>query len=94
VGSGIALLGLLGTSENADLFAHVLGFAAGAMEGLAIRRGRHRLFYLAHRKQKGTQVALDPFPYTVLGLARLRWDSLSYASRCWSCRLPLCCALL
>jgi rhomboid protease GluP len=38
VGSGVALLGLLGTSENADLLAHVLGFAVGALEGLAMRR--------------------------------------------------------
>lgn len=37
LGSGVALLGLLGTGERADLLAHVLGFAVGALEGLAVR---------------------------------------------------------
>jgi membrane associated rhomboid family serine protease len=35
VGSGAALLGLLGTGQDADLFAHLFGFAAGALLGVA-----------------------------------------------------------
>jgi membrane associated rhomboid family serine protease len=38
LGSGIALLGFLGTGEHADVLAHVLGFAMGALEGLLVRR--------------------------------------------------------
>jgi membrane associated rhomboid family serine protease len=36
--SGVALLGLLGTGERSDLFAHLLGFVAGVVQGLALRR--------------------------------------------------------
>ena len=36
--SGFALLGLLGTGERADLFAHLFGFLAGVAQGLALRR--------------------------------------------------------
>src|SRR5712671_4103138 len=35
VGAGAALLGLLGTGQNADLFAHLFGFAAGGALGVA-----------------------------------------------------------
>jgi rhomboid protease GluP len=38
LGAGAALLGLLGTGERADLLAHLLGFAVGVTEGLALRR--------------------------------------------------------
>jgi rhomboid protease GluP len=38
LGVGVALLGLLGTSARADLLAHLLGFAVGVAEGLAVRR--------------------------------------------------------
>lgn len=38
LGVGVALLGLLGTGERADLLAHLLGFAVGVAEGLAMRR--------------------------------------------------------
>jgi rhomboid protease GluP len=38
LGAGVALLGLLGTGERADLLAHLFGFVAGVMEGLALRR--------------------------------------------------------
>ena len=38
LGVGVALLGFLGTGARADLLAHVFGFAAGATEGLAVRR--------------------------------------------------------
>jgi rhomboid protease GluP len=38
LGAGVALLGLLGTGTRADLLAHLFGFAAGAAEGLAVRR--------------------------------------------------------
>jgi membrane associated rhomboid family serine protease len=38
LGVGVALLGLLGTSARADLLAHLLGFAMGIAEGLAVRR--------------------------------------------------------
>ena len=38
LGVGVALLGLLGTGERADLLAHLLGFAVGVTEGLAVRR--------------------------------------------------------
>jgi membrane associated rhomboid family serine protease len=38
LGVGVALLGLLGTGERADLAAHLLGFAVGVTEGLAVRR--------------------------------------------------------
>lgn len=38
LGVGVALLGLLGTGERADLLAHLLGFAVGVAEGLAVRR--------------------------------------------------------
>ena len=34
--AGLALLGLLGTSENADLLAHFFGFAAGVVAGTAV----------------------------------------------------------
>jgi membrane associated rhomboid family serine protease len=37
LGAGVALLGLLGTSARADLLAHLFGFAAGVVEGLALR---------------------------------------------------------
>ena len=40
LGVGVALLGFLGTGARADLLAHVFGFAAGVMEGLAVRRMR------------------------------------------------------
>ena len=35
LGAGSALLGLLGTGQNADLFAHLFGFAAGGVLGAA-----------------------------------------------------------
>jgi membrane associated rhomboid family serine protease len=35
LGAGSALLGLLGTGQGADLFAHLFGFAAGGLLGLA-----------------------------------------------------------
>jgi membrane associated rhomboid family serine protease len=35
LGAGSALLGLLGTGQNADLFAHLFGFAAGGALGAA-----------------------------------------------------------
>jgi membrane associated rhomboid family serine protease len=35
IGAGSALLGLLGTGQNADLFAHLFGFAAGGALGAA-----------------------------------------------------------
>jgi membrane associated rhomboid family serine protease len=38
LGAGVALLGLLGTGERADLLAHLFGFTAGVAEGLALRR--------------------------------------------------------
>jgi len=38
LGAGAALLGILGTGERADLFAHLFGFTAGVLEGLAFRR--------------------------------------------------------
>jgi membrane associated rhomboid family serine protease len=38
LGAGVALLGLLGTGERSDLFAHLFGFAAGVAQGLALRR--------------------------------------------------------
>jgi rhomboid protease GluP len=38
LGAGVALLGFLGTGERADLFAHLFGFLAGVVEGLALRR--------------------------------------------------------
>jgi membrane associated rhomboid family serine protease len=38
LGVGVALLGLLGTGERADLLAHLFGFAVGVTEGLAVRR--------------------------------------------------------
>ncbi len=38
LGGGVALLGLLGTGERADLLAHLLGFVVGVAEGLAVRR--------------------------------------------------------
>lgn len=39
LGVGVALLGFLGTGgARADLLAHLLGFAAGVIEGLAVRR--------------------------------------------------------
>jgi rhomboid protease GluP len=38
LGVGVALLGLLGTGARADLLAHLLGFAVGVAEGLALRR--------------------------------------------------------
>ena len=38
LGAGVALLGLLGTGARADLLAHLLGFATGVAEGLAVRR--------------------------------------------------------
>jgi membrane associated rhomboid family serine protease len=38
LGAGVALLGLLGTGQRADLLAHLLGFLAGVAEGLALRR--------------------------------------------------------
>lgn len=37
LGAGVALLGLLGTGERADLFAHLFGFIFGVVEGLALR---------------------------------------------------------
>ncbi|HTP26911.1 MAG TPA: rhomboid family intramembrane serine protease [Anaeromyxobacteraceae bacterium] len=37
LGAGVALLGLLGTGERADLFAHLSGFTFGVVEGLALR---------------------------------------------------------
>lgn len=37
---GVALLGLLGTGVRSDLLAHLLGFAVGVLEGLAVRRMR------------------------------------------------------
>ena len=37
LGGGVALLGLLGTGERADLLAHLLGFVVGVAEGLAVR---------------------------------------------------------
>jgi len=38
LGVGVALLGILGTGARADLLAHLLGFAFGVTEGLAVRR--------------------------------------------------------
>src|SRR5262249_6779790 len=38
LGAGSALLGLLGTGQNADLFAHLFGFAAGCALGAAAGR--------------------------------------------------------
>ncbi|HEU4382081.1 MAG TPA: rhomboid family intramembrane serine protease [Anaeromyxobacteraceae bacterium] len=38
LGAGVALLGFLGTGARANLLAHLLGFAVGVMEGLAVRR--------------------------------------------------------
>ncbi|HEX9573406.1 MAG TPA: rhomboid family intramembrane serine protease, partial [Myxococcales bacterium] len=38
LGAGSALLGLLGTGQNADLFAHLFGFAAGGALGAAAAR--------------------------------------------------------
>jgi rhomboid protease GluP len=38
LGAGAALLGLLGTGQNADLFAHLFGFIAGAALGFAAGR--------------------------------------------------------
>lgn len=38
LGAGVALLGFLGTGARADLLAHLLGFAAGVVGGLAVRR--------------------------------------------------------
>ena len=38
LGAGVALLGLLGTGAQADLLAHLFGFAAGVAGGLAVRR--------------------------------------------------------
>jgi rhomboid protease GluP len=38
LGAGVALLGLLGTGQRADLFAHLFGFTAGIVEGLLLRR--------------------------------------------------------
>jgi len=38
LGVGVALLGLLGTGERADLLAHLFGFGVGVTEGLAVRR--------------------------------------------------------
>ncbi len=38
LGAGVALLGFLGTGARADLLAHLLGFAVGVAEGLAVRR--------------------------------------------------------
>jgi membrane associated rhomboid family serine protease len=38
LGVGVALLGLLGTGERADLAAHLFGFGVGISSGLAIRR--------------------------------------------------------
>ncbi|HWE23049.1 MAG TPA: rhomboid family intramembrane serine protease, partial [Myxococcales bacterium] len=38
VGAGAALLGLLGTGKNADLLAHLFGFAAGGLLGVTARR--------------------------------------------------------
>jgi rhomboid protease GluP len=35
LGAGAALLGLLGTGQNADLFAHLFGFVAGGVLGAA-----------------------------------------------------------
>jgi membrane associated rhomboid family serine protease len=35
--AGVALLGLLGSGERADLFAHLFGFTFGVVEGLALR---------------------------------------------------------
>ena len=37
LGAGVALLGFLGTGARADLLAHLLGFAVGVTEGLAVR---------------------------------------------------------
>ena len=36
--AGVALLGLLGTGERADLLAHLFGFTFGVVEGLALRK--------------------------------------------------------
>jgi rhomboid protease GluP len=38
LGSGAALLGFLGTGQNADLLAHLFGFCAGGLAALATRR--------------------------------------------------------
>jgi membrane associated rhomboid family serine protease len=38
LGAGVALLGLVGTGERADLLAHLFGFLAGVAEGWALRR--------------------------------------------------------
>jgi rhomboid protease GluP len=38
LGAGVALLGLLGTGQRADLFAHLFGFTFGVVEGLSLRR--------------------------------------------------------
>jgi membrane associated rhomboid family serine protease len=40
LGAGLALLGLLGTGQRADLLAHLFGFASGVVAGLAMRRAR------------------------------------------------------
>jgi membrane associated rhomboid family serine protease len=37
LGAGVALLGFLGTGARSDLLAHLLGFAVGVTEGLAVR---------------------------------------------------------
>jgi rhomboid protease GluP len=38
LGSGVALLGVLGAGERADVLAHLLGFAVGVVEGFVLRR--------------------------------------------------------
>ena len=65
--SGFALLGLLGTGERADLFAHLFGFLAGVAQGLLLRRARP-----PHRSPAHPLLALA----AVLPLAAAWWRAL------------------
>jgi membrane associated rhomboid family serine protease len=65
LGVGVALLGLLGTGERADLFAHLLGFAVGVVVGLPVRR-------MAPPRRSLLQPALALLAVAVLALA-WRW---------------------
>jgi membrane associated rhomboid family serine protease len=65
LGVGVALLGLLGTGERADLFAHLLGFAVGVVVGLPVRR-------MAPPRRSLLQPALALLAVALLALA-WRW---------------------
>jgi membrane associated rhomboid family serine protease len=65
LGVGVALLGLLGTGERADLFAHLLGFGVGVLEGLLVRR-------MAPPRRSLLQPALALVAVALLALA-WRW---------------------